>query len=102
MLITLLISTFTTIFLAELGDKTQLATVAISGTSKRPLAVFIGSSIALILASLIGVIAGGAIARVVPENYLKMLSAIGLLIIGLRLIWPILGLNGLSEVSSKD
>ena len=84
MLITLLISTFTTIFLAELGDKTQLATVAISGTSKRPLAVFIGSSIALILASLIGVIAGGAIARVVPENYLKMLSAIGLLIIGLR------------------
>ena len=41
-------------FLAELGDKTQLATVAISGTSDRPLAVFIVSSSALVLASLIG------------------------------------------------
>ena len=50
----LLISTFVTVFLAELGDKTQLATVAISGTSDRPLAVFIGSSSALVLASLIG------------------------------------------------
>ena len=37
----LLISTFLTVFLAELGDKTQLATVAISGTSNRPLAVFL-------------------------------------------------------------
>ena len=55
----LLLSTFVTVFLAELGDKTQLATVAISGTSNRPLAVFIGSSSALVLASLIGAIAGG-------------------------------------------
>ena len=55
---TLLISTFVTVFLAELGDKTQLATVAISGTSNRPLAVFLGSSSALVLASLIGAVAG--------------------------------------------
>ena len=90
MLIPLLISTFTTIFLAELGDKTQLATVAISGTSKKPLAVFIGSSFALVLASLIGVIAGGAIARLIPESYLKLVSALGLLIIGVKLIWSVL------------
>ena len=57
----LLISTFVTVFLAELGDKTQLATVAISGTSDRPLAVFIGSSSALVLASLIGALAGGSV-----------------------------------------
>ena len=87
-MLTLIISTFTTIFLAELGDKTQFATVAISGTSKRPLAVFLGSSSALVLASLIGVIAGGAIARVVPDNYLKLVSSIGLIVIGLKLIWP--------------
>ena len=102
MLIPLLLSTYTTIFLAELGDKTQLATVAISGTSKRPLAVFLGSSMALVLASLIGVIAGGAIARVVPDSYLKLLSASGLLIIGIRLIWPILGSGGLPEVLSNE
>ena len=54
----LLISTFLTVFLAELGDKTQLATVAISGTSNRPLAVFLGSSSALVLASLLGPLPG--------------------------------------------
>ena len=43
----LLMSTFATVFLAELGDKTQLAIVTISGTSSRPLAVFAGSSLAL-------------------------------------------------------
>ena len=64
--IALLLSTFFTVFLAELGDKTQLATVAISGTSNRPLAVFIGSSSALVIASLIGALAGGSMANVVP------------------------------------
>ena len=47
----LLLSTFVTVFLAELGDKTQLATVALSGTSNRPMAVFLGSSTALVLAN---------------------------------------------------
>ena len=56
--LSLLISTFLTVFLAELGDKTQLATVALSGTSDRPLAVFLGSSSALVLASLLGAMAG--------------------------------------------
>ena len=102
-MLALILSTFTTIFLAELGDKTQVATVAISGSSKRPLAVFIGSSVALVLASLIGVIAGGAIARVIPDSYLKLLSAIGLLFIGLKLIWPIKAMEIPSEViSEKD
>tara|TARA_B100000700_G_scaffold330374_1_gene456288 strand:- start:4078 stop:4401 length:324 start_codon:yes stop_codon:yes gene_type:complete len=89
MYLPLLISTFTTVFLAELGDKTQLATVALSGSTNRPLAVFIGSSTALVLASLLGVIAGGSIAVMVPGSLLKLLSAIGLLIIGLRLLWPL-------------
>ena len=82
----LLISTFVTVFLAELGDKTQLATVAISGTSDRPLAVFIGSSSALVLASLIGALAGGSIANVIPTEVLQLMAAIGFLIIGGRLL----------------
>lgn len=86
----LLLSTFVTVFLAELGDKTQLATVAISGTSNRPLAVFIGSSSALVLASLIGAIAGGSIATVVPADLLQLLASAGFLVIGLRLLWPML------------
>ena len=86
MLFNLLISTFLTVFLAELGDKTQLATLTLSGTSKKPLAVFLGSSTALVLASLIGAMAGGSIATFLPEIYLKSIASVTFLIIGIRLI----------------
>ena len=84
--LTLLISTFLTVFLAELGDKTQLATVALSGTSDRPFAVFVGSSSALVLASLLGALAGGSVASVVPTEVLQLLAAVGFLMIGTRLL----------------
>ena len=84
--ITLLVSTFLTVFLAELGDKTQLATVALSGTSNRPLAVFVGSSSALVLASLLGALAGGSVASVVPTELLQLIASIGFLVIGSRLL----------------
>ncbi len=88
--ITLLISTFVTVFLAELGDKTQLATVAISGTSNRPLAVFIGSSSALVLASLIGAVAGGSLSTLIPADWLQLVASTGFLVIGGRLLLPML------------
>ena len=84
--LTLLISTFLTVFLAELGDKTQLATVALSGTSDRPLAVFLGSASALVLASLLGAMAGGSVASVVPTELLQLIASVGFLIIGTRLL----------------
>ena len=87
MIINLLISSFITIFIAELGDKTQLATFTLSGTSKKPLAVFLGSSAALILASLVGVLAGGSISNFIPEIYLKLIASLTFLIIGSRLIF---------------
>ena len=98
----LLLSTFVTVFLAELGDKTQLATVAISGTSNRPLAVFIGSSSALVLASLIGAIAGGSIATVVPADLLQLLASAGFLVIGLRLLSPMLKGQEVSTGGPQD
>jgi len=58
----LLASTYTAIFLAELGDKTQLATLGLSAKPGSKLAVFIGSASALVATSLIAVLAGGAIA----------------------------------------
>ena len=84
--LTLLISTFLTVFLAELGDKTQLATVALSGTSDRPLAVFLGSASALVLASLLGAMAGGSVASVVPTELLQLIASVGFLIIGTRVL----------------
>ncbi len=86
MLITLLFTTFVTVFLAEMGDKTQLTTITLSSTTNKPLAVFIGSSIALILATLLGALAGGSIANLIPEFMLKLLSGIVFLIIGINLM----------------
>ena len=85
MILSLLFSTFLTIFIAELGDKTQLATLTMSGTSNKPFAVFLGSSTALVLASLIGALAGGSISNFVPEIILKSIASLTFFIIGMRL-----------------
>jgi putative Ca2+/H+ antiporter (TMEM165/GDT1 family) len=85
-MLALLASTFATVFLAELGDKTQLAIVSISGTSNRPGAVFAGSSFALVLASLVGAAAGGSLSSVVPADALQLAASVGFLILGIRLI----------------
>ena len=86
MILSLLLSTFLTIFVAELGDKTQLATLTISGTSNKPFAVFLGSSTALIFASLLGALAGGSISNLIPEIILKSIASLTFSLIGIRLL----------------
>ena len=86
MILTLLFTTFVTVFLAEMGDKTQLTTITLSSTTNKPLAVFLGSSIALILATLLGALAGGSIANLIPAFLLKLLSGTVFLIIGINLL----------------
>ncbi len=86
MVLTLLFTTFVTVFLAEMGDKTQLTTITLSSTTNKPLAVFIGSSLALILATLLGALAGGSIANLIPGFLLKLLSGLVFLIIGINLL----------------
>ena len=85
MILSLLLSSFLTIFIAELGDKTQLATLTMSGTSNNPLAVFLGSSTALVFACLIGALAGGSISNLVPEIILKSIASLTFFIIGMRI-----------------
>jgi len=87
----LMITTFGMIFLAELGDKTQLATMAFSAEAKSHLAVFIGSAGALTLTSLLAVVFGEVIAKVVPPNYIK--TGAGVLFIGLGL-WMLVSPGG--------
>ena len=86
MLVTLLFTTFVTVFLAEMGDKTQLTTITLSSSTNKPVAVFIGSSLALILATLLGALAGGSIANLIPDFILKLLSGIVFLILGINLL----------------
>ena len=86
MVLTLFFTTFVTVFLAEMGDKTQLTTITLSSTTNKPLAVFIGSSLALILATLIGALAGGSIANLIPASLLRLISGMVFLIIGISLL----------------
>lgn len=83
----LLTLTFVTVFVAEIGDKSQLAAIALSGSSKSPQAVFFGSIVALILASFLGVIAGVAIGEFLPVKLIKGLAAIGFILMALNNIW---------------
>jgi len=82
--------TFATIFFAELGDKTQLATFVMTARSGSPWSVFLGSALALVLASLIGVVAGETLAKVIPPNYLQIGAACGFIILGLFMLWQTL------------
>ncbi|MBS0018111.1 MAG: TMEM165/GDT1 family protein [Arthrospira sp. SH-MAG29] len=78
---------FITVFLSELGDKSQVAAIALSGTSKSPKAIFFGTASALVLASLIGVLVGQGVAEILPTQWVKMAAAIGFAIMGTRLLW---------------
>jgi len=79
------VSTATTVFLAELGDKTQLAALLLSAESGRPVLVFIGASLALISSSLVGVVLGRWLSRVLPPQQLERLAGILMIALGLWL-----------------
>ena len=84
--ISILITSFSTIFLAELGDKTQLATLILSAQSGRPIIVFIGAALALISTSLLGVLIGRWIANNLPRQRFTVVSGIVMLSLGIYLV----------------
>ena len=86
------LSTFITIFLAELGDKTQVATLLISAESHKPLMVFVGAALALISTSLVGVLVGRWLARRISPETLDTLAGFLLLIIAVSLVADVIGL----------
>lgn len=86
------LSTFATIFLAELGDKTQVATLLISAESHKPLTVFIGAALALISTSLVGVLVGQWLSRRISPDTLDTLAGILLLIISVGLVADVIGI----------
>ena len=86
------LSTFITIFLAELGDKTQVATLLISAESHKPLMVFVGAALALVSTSLVGVLVGRWLARRISPETLDTLAGILLLIIAVSLVADVIGL----------
>jgi putative Ca2+/H+ antiporter (TMEM165/GDT1 family) len=78
----LLVATFGLVFLAELGDKTQLATLSLAASATSRLAVFLGAAGALLLTTTIAVLVGGTVARVVPEVWIQRAAGVGFIIMG--------------------
>jgi putative Ca2+/H+ antiporter (TMEM165/GDT1 family) len=81
-------SVFGIVFLAELGDKTQLATLLFAAKSPESLlAVFLGAAFALVLTSALGVAAGGLVAQYLSPKALSYAAGFGFVLIGVWTIW---------------
>jgi putative Ca2+/H+ antiporter (TMEM165/GDT1 family) len=74
--------TFFLVFIAELGDKTQLATMLLSAKSNSVMPIFIGASLALICSSVIGVFAGVYLSRYVPPHYIQNTAGVLFILMG--------------------
>jgi putative Ca2+/H+ antiporter (TMEM165/GDT1 family) len=81
-----LITTFGIIFLAEMGDKTQLAAMTMAADTKRPWAVFLGASLALAAVSGLGVLVGSVIGAYVPLEWVKRVAAVAFIVIGMLML----------------
>ena len=79
---------FATIFIAELGDKTQLATLLYASDAENPrLTVFAASACALVLTSALGVLGGVIVSQYVTPKVLSWVAGVGFIAIGLWTIW---------------
>jgi putative Ca2+/H+ antiporter (TMEM165/GDT1 family) len=75
-------STFGLIFLAELGDKTQLATLTLAASGQSRWLVFAGAACALVATSALGVLGGEALSRVVPPVWIHRVAGVGFIVMG--------------------
>ena len=80
------VTTFGAIFLAEMGDKTQLAAMTMAAETKRPLSVFLGAALALACVSALGVAVGGALGHFLPLEWIKRAAAVGFIVIGMLIL----------------
>jgi putative Ca2+/H+ antiporter (TMEM165/GDT1 family) len=77
---------FGTIFLAELGDKTQLTTMTYAASSKAGFSVFLGAAVALTLTSLVGVALGQILTRYIPAHSIRIAAGIFFILIGIWML----------------
>ena len=83
------ITSFTTIFIAELGDKTQIATLMLSAESGHPIIVFAGSSLALISSSVVGVLIGKWLSKKVSPNKFALITGFIMITVSIFLTFDI-------------
>ena len=85
--LSIFITTFTTIFIAELGDKTQIATLMLSAESGKPIIVFLGSSLALISSSIVGVLIGKWVSKKISPSKFALLTGALMILISIFLAY---------------
>ena len=86
--IKVLATVFIAVFIAELGDKTQLATMLFASEKDvNKWIVFLGASLALVASSALGVLAGGAISNYVSARHLHYIAGVGFIAIGIWTLW---------------
>ncbi len=78
--------TFGLVFLAELGDKTQLTTMMLASRTRAPWLIFVAAGLALVLSSLIGALFGEALGRVVPVRVIQIGAGAAFVLIGALLL----------------
>ena len=81
-----MLTTFGIIFLAEMGDKTQIAAMTMAAEKKRPWEVFIAASLALTAVSAIGVVVGSTLSHVLPLEWIKRAAGAAFIVIGLLVL----------------
>ena len=79
-------TTFGALFIAEMGDKTQLAAITLAAETRSPLSVFLGAALALALVSLIGVVVGTLLGQYLPEKLIHNVAAIAFIVIGVLML----------------
>ncbi|HEY0005237.1 MAG TPA: TMEM165/GDT1 family protein [Pyrinomonadaceae bacterium] len=80
-------TTLSVLFLAEMGDKTQLAAITLAAQTGSPVSVFLGAALALVLVSLIGVALGALLGEYLPTNLIRKLAAVAFIVIGVLMLW---------------
>ena len=88
--LSIFITSFTAIFIAELGDKTQIATLMLPAESGKPIIVFLGSSIALISSSIVGVLIGKWLSKKLSPSKFALFTSALMILISLFLAFDIL------------
>lgn len=83
----LFFTTFGTVFLAELGDKTQLATLSFASGGHSKWAVFFGSAGALVATSALAVVGASWLQKMVSPEHLKLASGVLFIVLGVLILW---------------
>jgi len=80
-------TTFGTLFVAELGDKTQLACMLMTAKTQKPWTVFLGASLALVLVSFLGVMFAQFICQYIPPAVIKKIAALAFVVMGVLIFF---------------